>query len=224
LLVFCEYLNYLSPDQPRGNLVRKSRTEPGFSLLEALVVIAVVLVMLAAAIIEIGPTLKSAKSQTALETTLGQLRRYHEAAVNQRLIYHISFKSPRTITVDQVGYDSSGNQELTPVSSIDLPIETQFACISGIPTASSAVPDGLGDGKTPIDFSLDYGGNGTEIYFQKDGRATDASGRLNSGVVYIGQGGDLASSKAVTVLGATGHVKGWRLSVAADGTSVWRAL
>jgi Tfp pilus assembly protein FimT len=204
--------------------VRKGRTESGFSLIEALVVIAVILIMVATAIIEIAPTLKSAKSQTALETTLGQLRLYHEAAVNQRRVYHLAFKSPRTITVDQVGYDSSGNQELTPVSSIDLPIETQFTCISGIPTASTDVPDGLGDGKTPINFSVDYGGSGTEIYFQKDGRATDASGRLNNGVVYIGQTGDLASSKAVTVLGATGRVKGWRLTVASDGTSIWRAL
>jgi prepilin-type N-terminal cleavage/methylation domain-containing protein len=204
--------------------VRKGRTEAGFSLIEALVVIAIILVMAATAIIQIGPTLKSAKSETALATALGQLRQYHEAAVDQRRVYRMSFLAPRTIQVDQMTYDSSGSQVFTFISTIDLPVETQFTCVAGIPTTQSSVPDGLGDGKTAIDFSLDQGGGGTTLFFQKDGRATDSAGRLNDGVVYIAQPGDLTSSKALSVLGGTGRVKGWRLTVASDGTSVWRAL
>lgn len=204
--------------------MNKGRTESGFSLIEALVVIAIILIMVGAAIIQIAPTLKGAKSQTALETTLGTLRRYHEAAVDQRRIYRVSFIAPRTIQVDQLGYDSSGNQVFTPISSVNLPTETQFICVSGIPTASTAVPDGLGDGVTPIDFSLDYGGGGTQVFFQKDGRATDSAGRINNGIVYIGQPGSLSASKAVTVLAGTGRVKGWRLTVNSDGTSTWRSL
>jgi len=204
--------------------VKKGRTESGFSLIEALVVIAIILIMAATAIIQIAPTLKTAKSDTALQTTLGQLRRFHEDAVDQRRVYRISLIAPRTIQVDQMTYDTSGSQVFTFISSIDLPNETQFLCVSGIPTTSANVPDGLGDGKTAIDFALDYGGGGTTIFFQKDGRATDSNGRLNDGIVYIAQPGVLGSSKAVTVLGATGRVKGWRLTTAADGTSVWRAL
>jgi len=203
--------------------VKRSRNESGFSLIEALVVIAIILIMAGTAIFQIAPTLKAAKSNTALETTMGTLRRYHEAAVNQRHVYRISFIAPRTIQVDQVGYDSFGTQVFTFVSSIDLPKETEFTCISGIPTANGTTPDGLGSGKTPIDFSLDYGGGGTTIFFQRDGRATDAAGRPNSGVVYIGQAGDLSSSKAVTVWAATGRVKGWRLFASSNGSD-WRAL
>lgn len=204
--------------------MKKGRTESGFSLLEALVVIAIILVMAAAAIIQIAPTLKTAKSNTALETTLGLMRRYHEAAVDQRRVYRLTFQAPRTIQVDLQAIDSqTGNITYNSVTSIDLPIETQFLCVSGIPTAASAVPDGLGDGKTPIDFSVDYGGGGTVIFFQKDGRATDALGRLNNGVVYIAQPGDLNSSKAVSVLGATGRVKGWRIFSSSNGSD-WRSL
>jgi prepilin-type N-terminal cleavage/methylation domain-containing protein len=204
--------------------VRKGRTEAGFSLIEALVVIAIVLVMAATAIIQIGPRLKSAKTDTALATALGQLRQYHEAAVDQRHVYRVSFMAPRTIQVDQMTFDSSGNQVFTFINSIDLPIETQFACIEGIPTSQSGVPDGLGNGKTAIDFSLDHGGGGTAVFFQKDGRATDSAGRLNDGVVYIAQTGELSSSKALSVLGATGRIKGWRLTVGSNSTSVWHAL
>ncbi len=204
--------------------MKRRRTDSGFSLIEALVVIAIILVMAGAAIIQIGPALKAAKSNTALETTLGTLRRYHEAAVAQRKIYRVTFTAPRTISVDQQAYDSKGNITYVAVSSIDLPTETQFLCVQGIPTIQANLPDLLGDGKTAIDFNSGSGGGQTAVFFQKDGRATDSNGRPNNGVVYIAQPGDLTSSKAVTVLAGTGRVKGWRLTMNSDGSSIWRSL
>ncbi|MGZ4787637.1 MAG: prepilin-type N-terminal cleavage/methylation domain-containing protein [Terriglobales bacterium] len=203
--------------------MKKCRAQSGFSLIEAVVVVAIILILAAVAIIQIAPTLKTTKSNAALQTTLGLLRRYHEAAVDQRRVFQISFLAPRTIQVDQVTFDSNNNQVFIFVSSIDLPKETQFLCVPGIPTSNGNTPDGLGTGQNPIDFSLDYGGGGTTVFFQKDGRSTDSAGRLNSGVVYMAQPGDLDSSKAVTVLGATGRVKGWRLFTS-NGKSDWRAL
>jgi type II secretory pathway pseudopilin PulG len=188
-----------------------------------MVVVAIILIMAGVAIFQIAPTLKTAKSNAALQTALGVMRRYHQAAVDERRIYRVSFIAPRSIQVDQVTFDTTGNQVFTFVSSTDLPIETQFTCVSGIPTTSGSTPDGLGTGQTAIDFSLDYGGGGTVVFFQKDGRSTDSAGRLNSGVLYIAQPGELGSSKAITVLGATGRVKGWRLFTS-NGSSDWRAL
>ena len=203
--------------------MKKSRSQSGFSLIEAVVVVAIVLIMAGVAIFQIAPSLKTAKSSAALQTTLGTLRRYHEAAVDQRRIYRISFIAPRTIQVDLVTFDNNKNQVFTFVSSIDLPQETQFVIVPGVPNGSGQTPDGLGTAQNAIDFSLDYGGGGTTLFFQKDGRSTDSAGRPNSGVVYIARPGDLSSSKAVTVLGATGRVKGWRL-LASGGKADWRAL
>jgi prepilin-type N-terminal cleavage/methylation domain-containing protein len=216
-------LDYLSAHLPRGIFVKRSRAQAGFSLVELMVVITVILILAAVAVVQIGPALQAAKVNTALETTLGQLRSVHQQAIDQRRIFRVTFSAPRTIQIDQVTYDSTGTQVFTPVSSIDLPVETQFTCVSGIPRTSGSTPDGLGHGQTPIDFSLDYGGGGTTLFFQKDGRATDSAGRLNSGVVYIARPGELSTSKAVTVLGATGRVKGWRLFTAAN-TLEWRPL
>ncbi|HVZ15629.1 MAG TPA: type II secretion system protein [Terriglobales bacterium] len=203
--------------------MKKSRAQAGFSMIEAVVVIAIALIMGAVALFQIGPSLKSAKSNTALQTTLGLLRRYHDSAVDQRRIYRVTFIAPRTIQVDQVGFDTNGTMVFTFVSSTDLPQETQFLIVPGVPTGSGQTPDGLGSAQNAIDFSLDYGGGGNTVFFQKDGRSTDVAGRLNSGVVYVAQPGDLSSSKAVTVLGATGRVKGWRL-FSSGGKSDWRSL
>lgn len=67
----------------------------------------------------------------------------------------------------------------------------QFLVIPGIPTSATSTPDGFGSGNNAIDFDLGNGGGGTQVYFEPDGRALDAGNRLNNGVVYIAQPGDL---------------------------------
>jgi hypothetical protein len=60
------------------------------------------------------------------------------------------------------------------------------------------------------------------IYFQPDGSAQDANSNINNGVVYIARPGDLASSRAITLWGATGRLRGWRLYITGTGTKAWR--
>jgi len=47
--------------------------------------------------------------------------------------------------------------------------------------------------------------------FWPDGSARDTSGNLNSGIIYVARDGDLYSSRAITVYGASGRIRGWRL-------------
>ncbi len=47
--------------------------------------------------------------------------------------------------------------------------------------------------------------------FMPDGSARDVNGNLNSGILYLARNGDLYSSRAVTLYGATGRIRGWRL-------------
>ena len=193
----------------------------GFSLLELLIVIAIVLIVSAISIIQVGPALNRSTSDAALQTTLGTLRRVHELAIDQRRQYRVSFVPPRTIQTDMVMADGSGNRTFVSVGRVDLPRETQFVALDGLPTASGTTPDGLGVGRVAIDFGVDYGGGGTEIYFQPDGRALDSANRLNNGLVYVARPSDLMSSGAVSVLGASGRIKGWRLVKNGDFTE-WR--
>jgi len=50
-----------------------------------------------------------------------------------------------------------------------------------------------------------------------DGSAHDVNGNLNSGIVYVARNGDLYSSRAITLYGATGRIRGWRLLSSGGG-------
>jgi hypothetical protein len=180
-----------------------------------------VLVITAGALMQFVPVLKNARAEDALQTTLSQMRNARALAIDQRRRYRLTFTAPRTIQLDQVVIDPVTRiQSFSFVSSVDLPLDTQFVAVSGIPTAGNGTPDGLPTSGTAIDLDVDYGGGGTEVFFQPDGRALDSSNRLNNGVVYVARPSELMSSRAVSVLGATGRLKGWRL-VDSGGQKKW---
>lgn len=198
---------------------RTTKREQGFSILELAIALSIILIVAGTAIFQLDATLKQSKANTALQTTLGQLRRAQEMAIDQRRVYRVSFTAPRTIQLDQVNIDPvTFAKTFVFQSQIDLPTDTQFTVVSGIPTSSTTVPDGYGTGSVAIDFDRDFGGGGTEVYFQRDGRALDSANRLNNGLVYMCRPGELMSCRAVSLIGATGRSKGWHLTKTSAGT------
>lgn len=202
----------------KENTCHSVRNRNGFSVVELLIVVAIMMIMIAVTFIQIGPVLRESKAQTALQTTLGQMRRAHEMAIDQRQVYRLTFTTPGKIQLDQVGFDPLTKAKIfTFQSSILLPTEIQFAVVTGIPTAATKVPEGFGAGAVAIDFDQDFGGGTNQVYFQRDGTATDDKSRLNNGVIYMCRPGDVGSCKAVSLMGATGRSKGWRLNSARTG-------
>ena len=49
------------------------------------------------------------------------------------------------------------------------------------------------------------------MIFYPDGSAQDDLGNFNSGVIYLTRPGDLYSSRALSIFGTTGRIRGWRL-------------
>jgi type II secretory pathway pseudopilin PulG len=192
--------------------------EGGFSLIEAVVVVGIISVTLAMALIGIVPAMNSSRSNAGMELVLGELRRAHERAVDERRIYRVTFTPPQTIQVDvgqvaAIGTTITGSSPAFAAAQpgLLLPATVQFLVIPGIPTAAGTTPDGLGSGAKAIDLDVANGG-ATQIFFQPDGRALDAVNRLNDGVVYVAEPGNLYSSRAVSVFGSTGRVKSWFLA------------
>jgi Tfp pilus assembly protein FimT len=194
------------------------RTARGFSLIELVGVMSIGLLVSAMAVMSLQPTLKFSRVNNAYNLTLATLRQARDRSVSQRQTYFVTFSSaasPNSITITNGGTGTVVNTYL-------LPQDVTFAVVAGVPTAANATPDGFGTGGTAIDFDQGIaGGNKSVIYFMPDGSAQDVAGNLNNGVIYIARAGELYSSHAITVWGATGRLRGWRLYSNA-GTPYWR--
>ena len=206
---------------------RMRRMESGFSITELTVVATIILIVTGVAVMSMVPALRSSKSNSGMELVMGELRRAHERAIDERRIYRVTFVAPQTIQVDvgQVGNVATTITGSSPLfvpaqNPLTLPNGIQFIVVAGIPTSAAATPDGFGSGVNAIDFDIENGGAGTQIYFQPDGRALDGANRLNDGVLYLAEANNLYSSRAVSLFGSTGRVKGWYLS-SKGGVSTW---
>src|SRR3984893_9968100 len=129
----------------------RRRNETGFSLLEVVVVLGIILVVFGTALLNLGPALNPAKSNTGMELVLGELRRAHERAVDERRIYRVTFVAPQTIQVDvgQVPNIAATVSGTTPAFTqaqgpLILPPGVQFAAVPGIPNTTQTTPDGFG--------------------------------------------------------------------------------
>jgi prepilin-type N-terminal cleavage/methylation domain-containing protein len=203
----------------------------GFSLLEMMIVCAILLIVGSYSFMSLIPMLKQQRVNNAYNVTLAAMRQARDNAIAQRTSYSVTFAtstSSNTITVAPTL--AGGFQGSQAATTYTLPSDVAFAALTGIPTGST--PDGFGSGSSAIDFgytaSGTTGGGSTVVYFCPDGSAQDAVGgagqclgNWNGGVVYIARAGELLSSRAVTLWGGTGRVRGWRLYPNGSGGYQW---
>ena len=208
-----------SPSSVKGVMtVRNSR---GFSLLEMMIVIAISLTIAGITAIAYVPVINSQHVTEAYNTTLTTLRRAHDQAQNDMRIYLVQFSTPGTITVTQTNPAGGNVGCVIPATgsvllTATLPSDVSFQVESGVPTSAitpPTTPDGFGTAAYAIDLDTYIASNPgyTYICFNPNGTATDSAGNFSNGVVYLGRNNDEYSARAVTLWGATGRIRGWRL-------------
>lgn len=204
--------------KPSGMRLMRQRGMRGFSLVEMMIVVTMILIVCAMSVTTMQPMMQSTRVANAYNLTLSSMRMAHDLAVGQRQIMYITFNnapSPNTITITNGG-------DGTVMYSYLMPSDVTFVNVPGIPTAAGTTPDGFGVGAFAIDFDQAVaGGNKTVIYFYPDGTAKDVNGYTNNGVIYIARSSQLYSSRAITLWGLTGRLRGWRLFQTASG-NYWR--
>ena len=196
------------------------RAQRGFSLMELMITLAIVLIMTTVTLVTMQPAMKQARDTNAYDTTLMALRSYRQKAIAQRQRYIVAFTAPGTITISYWGIAVPVNPAPVVVQTLTLPPDIQFQVQAGMPNSAATVPDGFGSGITAIDFGQGLGaGSQNAVMFMPDGTSQDAAGlgNYNSGVLYLGRTGELQSMRAITVFGTTGRVRGWRLVQQAGG-------
>ena len=205
-----------------------SRKNRGFSLLELMIVLLIGLTMASVTFMALMPMFKENHVDQAYDTTLSVMQNYRNQSITQSKRYILTFTAaappgPNTITVQYWGYSPPPAASPAPVtvSTIVLPQDMEFGTQAGFPAAAPDIP---GDsGSTAIQFNpctVLEGGNPCVIFYP-DGSAQDDQGNFNSGIVYITQPSNgLYTSRAITLFGTTGRMRGWRL-YNQSGTNVW---
>jgi prepilin-type N-terminal cleavage/methylation domain-containing protein len=203
-----------------------SRNHKGFSLLELLITVSISLILAGVTFISLRPMLNQSHINSAYDTTLMALRNTRNLAITQSHEYYVNFNPagfPAGTIQVQYQPPAVGAGAAPPVEQVityTIPGDVGFAVQAGFPANT---PDGFGAGINAIDFGQTLAGEPLNyVVFMPDGSSQDNLGNFNSGIVYLTRPGDniYNSSRAITVWGATGRIRGWRLAQPA-GVATW---
>jgi type II secretory pathway pseudopilin PulG len=209
-----------------GKELMASRKNSGFSLLELMITISFALVLAGVTFISMAPVMNQSHVNSAYATTLMALRNTRNLAITQSHEYYVNF-NPAGFPAGtiQVQYQPPAvgaglAPPLQQVITYTIPPDISFAVKAGFPAGT---PDSFGAGVNAIDFGQALAGEPLNyVVFMPDGSSQDNLGNFNSGIVYLTRPADATvySSRAITVWGATGRIRGWRLNPV-GGVTEW---
>lgn len=169
----------------------------GVTLIELVIVLGIMGVVGAMAglsIIEARPTLQA---DGAMRGVLSQLRTARELAISERRYMRVAFIDTSAIRILR---EEVPGPSTTTLSTVGLESGAVFSTVTGLPDT----PDAFG-AASAIDF-----GTVTAIKFSPDGTLVNQDGSVVNGTVFIALPGSARSARAVTVLGSTGRIRGYR--------------
>jgi type II secretory pathway pseudopilin PulG len=192
----------------------KSRTkhQRGFTLLETLVSIGIIFTVTGILVVKSFGSMESYKSNSAMDVVVSQLRVARQLAISQRRTVFVwvdtTFTGGGTGSQHinyQIQPPPAPSSELPgPLVKVALPGQTQYLLPGGVPDtpmafgtcSQNAVCIGNVSGGPPI------------MQFNSTGTFTDATGLspLN-GTIFVGISGQPLTTRAVTIMGATGRVR-----------------
>lgn len=203
--------------------------------MEMVIVIFILLVMTAVTVVSLQPAFKNARSETGFQNVLMQLKVARQRAIAQRAQYIVCFGAnsapqgaqtplgaPTAQSVQLYSWTATtALSAAVQVNNVPLPTDLQYQTLMGFPNTPATVPDGFGSGTKAIDFDQGVAGAiVNQVVFWPDGSAHDTNGNLNSGILYVARTGDMNNARAITLYGASGRVRGWRLDGSA-GSYKW---
>ena len=189
------------------------RRQAGFSLIEMLVVVSLILIVGAMVMIQSAPIMANAKMDSAMRQVIDQIRQAREYSITNRRYVNVAFPTAvvgantvYTVTITQMNSLTAGAGATNPVlSTTIIQAPAQYYTFGGLDT-----PDAYGN-SAAIYFENTSGGPLGGMLFQSDGELVDgATFQPINGTVFLGVPGTATSARAVTVLGSTGRVRGWK--------------
>jgi hypothetical protein len=131
-----------------------------------------------------------------------QLRQAREVAIDQRRYVTVTFQGTSELVAVIVGLNGSSNTQLYDYV---LPERMAYTLFAGI----GDTPDGYGD-TSAVTYNCPGSTLPCTITFNSDGSVQDGQSGSSNGSIFIGIAGQTQTARAVTILSATGKIKGWR--------------
>ena len=169
----------------------------GFSLVELMVVVTLIGIGSAMGVFLMGQWGPAVRADGAHRVVIAQLNRARQLAITQRRNIRVTFTNGNQV---QIIREEVPGPATTLISSQLLEGGMVFALVPGVPDT----PDVFGNGAA-VNF-----GSATTVKFSPDGMLLDQTGNILNGSVFISTSNLSWSARAVTIMGATGRVRGYR--------------
>jgi len=183
---------------------KNADVEAGFTVIELMLSIAIIGIVFGMAFEAFQNALPSMRADSGMQLLESQLRQARQVSIDQRRYVTVTFQGTSELVAVIVGINGGSNTQLYDYF---LPNRMVYKLFTGV----GDTPDGYG--KTS---SVTYNCPGPTlpctITFQSDGSVQDGQGGSQNGSIFIGIAGQTQTARAVTILSATGKIKGWRYS------------
>jgi prepilin-type N-terminal cleavage/methylation domain-containing protein len=186
------------------NTTRDTRRDAGFSMIEVLMVLALMGIIMAMSILMTRTSINSMKGDGAMQSVMAVLRAARERAIADRRNLEVRFPTNNTITIYR--REVNGTTETGATTLLDtLVLENGVRFTAPSSTSISVdTPDGFGNGGAVV-----FGSAITYI-FTSEGTFVDQSGEPLNGTIFLGRANDPLAARAVTIFGPTALLHGYR--------------
>jgi len=187
---------------------RSRREDAGFSLIEMMLVVAIMMVLGGMGTFQILAERSTLRGDAAMRVVLAQLNQARQMAIAQRRYIRVVF-------------DLAGNQVVivredttaatTTLSTVPFEGGATFTLVSGVPDTPDAFGMSGATSFTSTNGTFASSSTSTSVAkFAPDGTLVDWNGFTTNGTVFTSVAAKATSARAVTVLGSTGRVRGYR--------------
>ncbi len=192
----------------------QKRHEAGFTLLEGLIVIGIMMVLTGMAIVGSRGTLQTYRANAALDTVSSQLRVARQISISQRRWVQITIDQVgNTISYQVLPPNTAGTTEQPgPLITVPLPAQTSFMLEAGVPDTPMAF------GKNAPVYIGNLSGGPAGMRFTPTGTFSDSTNNNPiNGTIFIGMANQPSTARAVTMMGSTGRIRPYTYT----GNSTW---
>jgi prepilin-type N-terminal cleavage/methylation domain-containing protein len=193
-------------------LLDRARSQRGVTLIEMLLVVGVMGVIGAMGTAQIVNVRRSMQGDGAMRVVMNQLNIAREMAVTQRRNMDIRFVGTNWIQIVRREIPAG----TTTLSSMAFEGSVVYKLI---PTVTTDTPDTFGLANAPLSF-----GAATTFTFSSDGTLIDQSGNPLNGTIFLAVSNISASQRAVTIMGGTGRVRGYKWACNNANVCAWNRV